>query len=143
MIDYEEELKKFEPCLDVADVEGVIYDREITDLMDVLQEMLREVKSNKMCIRDRRRSAYSSYSTPLPCSYYNEIFFFCQDRGLISKVKIKIKQNISTGYFFQWRYFFIYLSFIVLYSFSMPAISVFIVYSRISFPNASDDSRTG
>ena len=24
MIDYEEELKKFEPCLDVADVEGVI-----------------------------------------------------------------------------------------------------------------------
>ena len=44
MIDYEEELKKFEPCLDVADVEGAIYDREI---MDVLQEMLREVKSNR------------------------------------------------------------------------------------------------
>ncbi len=47
MIDYEEELKKFEPCLDVADVEGAIYDREITDIMDVLQEMLREVKSNR------------------------------------------------------------------------------------------------
>ena len=29
MIDYEEELKKFEPCLDVADVEGAIYDREM------------------------------------------------------------------------------------------------------------------
>ncbi len=47
MIDYEEELKKFEPCLDVADAEGAIYDREITDIMDVLQEMLREVKSNR------------------------------------------------------------------------------------------------
>ena len=47
MIDYEEELKKFEPSLDVADVEGAIYDREITDIMDVLQEMLREVKSNR------------------------------------------------------------------------------------------------
>ena len=47
MIDYEEELKKFEPCLDVADVEGAIYGREITDIMDVLQEMLREVKSNR------------------------------------------------------------------------------------------------
>ena len=47
MIDYEEELKKFEPCLDVADVEGAIYYREITDIMDVLQEMLREVKSNR------------------------------------------------------------------------------------------------
>ena len=30
----------------------------------------------------QRIPAYSSYSTPLPCSYYNEIFFFCQDRGL-------------------------------------------------------------
>ena len=47
MIDYEAELKKFEPCLDVPDVEGAIYDREITDIMDVLQEMLREVKSNR------------------------------------------------------------------------------------------------
>ena len=28
MIDYEEELKKFEPCLDVADAEGAIYERE-------------------------------------------------------------------------------------------------------------------
>ena len=47
MIDYEEDLKKFEPCLEVADVVFVIYDREITDIMDVLQEMLREVKSNR------------------------------------------------------------------------------------------------
>ena len=31
MIDYEEELKKFEPCLDVTDAEGAIYDRELTD----------------------------------------------------------------------------------------------------------------
>ena len=28
MIDYEEELKKFEPCLDVTDAESAIYDRE-------------------------------------------------------------------------------------------------------------------
>ena len=46
MIDYEEELKKFEPCLDVTDAEGAIYDRELTDILDVLQEVLREAKSN-------------------------------------------------------------------------------------------------
>lgn len=46
MIDYEEELKKFEPCLDVAEAEGAIYDHELTDILDVLQEMLREAKSN-------------------------------------------------------------------------------------------------
>ena len=47
MIDYEEELKKFEPRLDVADAEGAIYDRELTDILDVLQEVLREAKSGR------------------------------------------------------------------------------------------------
>ena len=47
MIDYEEELKKFEPSLDVADAEGAIYDRELTDILDVLQEVLREAKSGR------------------------------------------------------------------------------------------------
>lgn len=47
MIDYEEELKKFEPCLDVADVEGAIYERELTDILDILQEVLREAKSGR------------------------------------------------------------------------------------------------
>ena len=47
MIDYEEELKKFEPCLDVADSEGAIYERELTDILDILQEVLREAKSGR------------------------------------------------------------------------------------------------
>lgn len=47
MIDYEEELKKFEPCLDVADAEDAIYDHELTDILDVLQEVLKEAKSGK------------------------------------------------------------------------------------------------
>ena len=42
MIDYEEELKKFEPCLDVTDAESAIY-----DILDILQEMLREAKSGR------------------------------------------------------------------------------------------------
>ena len=47
MIDYEEELKKFEPCLDVTDAEGAIYDHELTDILDVLQEMLKGSKENR------------------------------------------------------------------------------------------------
>ena len=47
MIDYEEELKKFEPCLDVADAEGAIHERELTDILDILQEVLREAKSGR------------------------------------------------------------------------------------------------
>ena len=41
MIDYEEELKKFEPCLDVTDAEGAIYDRELTlSLIHILLPVL-------------------------------------------------------------------------------------------------------
>ena len=47
MIDYEEELRKFEPCLDVTDAEWAIYDHELTDILDVLQEMLKESKENR------------------------------------------------------------------------------------------------
>ena len=43
MIDYEEELKKFEPCLDVADAEGEIYERELKDILEILQEVIRFV----------------------------------------------------------------------------------------------------
>ena len=47
MIDYEEELKKFEPILDVRDAEGVISKQELTDMLDILQEVLKEAKSGK------------------------------------------------------------------------------------------------
>lgn len=47
MIDYEEELKKFEPSLDVNDAEGAIYAHELTDLLDVLREIMQEGRNNK------------------------------------------------------------------------------------------------
>lgn len=50
MLDYEEELKKFEPCLDVTDAESAIYEKELTDILDVLQEVLREAKSGR-CVK--------------------------------------------------------------------------------------------
>ena len=46
MIDYDEELKKFEPCLDVSEAESAIYDRELTDMLDILQDMVRESEKN-------------------------------------------------------------------------------------------------
>ena len=42
MIDFEEELKKFEPSMEVEDAEDAIYNRDLTDMMDILQEMLTE-----------------------------------------------------------------------------------------------------
>ena len=39
MINYEEELKKFHPSLDVNEAEDAIYSRDLTD---ILKEMLQE-----------------------------------------------------------------------------------------------------
>ena len=39
MIDYEEELKKFKPCLDVEEVESAVYNQDLTDAIDILKEI--------------------------------------------------------------------------------------------------------
>nr|WP_317361648.1 hypothetical protein [uncultured Blautia sp.] len=47
MINYEEELKKFQPCLDVDDAEDAIYKQDLTDVIDILKEMLKEQKTTQ------------------------------------------------------------------------------------------------
>ncbi len=43
-MDFEEELKKFEPSMEVDEAEDAIYQRDMTDMMDVVQEILRETR---------------------------------------------------------------------------------------------------
>ncbi|MCC8137195.1 MAG: hypothetical protein LIO76_03880 [Clostridiales bacterium] len=47
MINYEEELKKFHTSMDVNEAEDAIYSRDLTDMSDILKEMLREEKKNR------------------------------------------------------------------------------------------------
>ena len=44
MLNYEEELKKFKPCLDVDEGEDAIYSRDLTDVIDILKEMMKNDK---------------------------------------------------------------------------------------------------
>ena len=44
MINFEEELKNFKPSLEVEEAEQAIYNHEMTDMTDVMQEMLQELK---------------------------------------------------------------------------------------------------
>ena len=39
MIDFEEELKKFEPSMEVEEAEEEIQKRDLTDLTDILRQM--------------------------------------------------------------------------------------------------------
>ncbi len=50
MINFEEELKKFHPSLEVEDAEDAIYNQDLTDMADLLVKMLKESeqKSNEV-----------------------------------------------------------------------------------------------
>ena len=39
MLNYEEELKKFKPALDVDEVENMVYGSDIMDVIDLFREM--------------------------------------------------------------------------------------------------------
>ena len=47
MINYEEELKKFHPSLDLNEAEDAIYNRDFTDVTDILKELINDEKKKK------------------------------------------------------------------------------------------------
>lgn len=44
MLNYEEELKKFKPSLEVEDIEEAVYQEDMTDMTDILREMMKQNK---------------------------------------------------------------------------------------------------
>ena len=44
MLNYEEELKKYHPSMDVNEAEDAIYSRDLTDVIDILKEMMKNDK---------------------------------------------------------------------------------------------------
>ena len=43
MIDFEEELKKFHPSLEVEDAEEAIYNQDLTDMADLFVKMVKDL----------------------------------------------------------------------------------------------------
>lgn len=44
MINFEEELKKYEPSLEIEEAEEAIYNHDMTDVTDIIAELLRNQK---------------------------------------------------------------------------------------------------
>lgn len=42
MIDFEMEIKKFHPSLEIEDAEEAIYNQDLTDMADILVKMVKE-----------------------------------------------------------------------------------------------------
>ena len=44
MLNFEEELKKFKPSLEVEDIEDAVYQEDLTDMTDLLKQMMEQNK---------------------------------------------------------------------------------------------------
>ncbi len=44
MLNFDEELKKFKPCLEVEDIEDAVYEEELTDVTDFLKQVMEQTK---------------------------------------------------------------------------------------------------
>ena len=44
MLNFEEELKKFQPSLEVEDIEDAVYQEDLTDMTDILREIIEQTK---------------------------------------------------------------------------------------------------
>lgn len=44
MLNYEEELKKFQPSLEVEDIEEAVYGEDLTDMQDIIREAVEQTK---------------------------------------------------------------------------------------------------
>lgn len=47
MINFEEEVKKFHPSLEIEEAEDAIYNNNISDITDVMIQMVNELKSEE------------------------------------------------------------------------------------------------
>ena len=44
MLNYEEEIKKFKPCLEVEEIEEAVYQEDLSDMTDLLREVMDKKK---------------------------------------------------------------------------------------------------
>lgn len=44
MINFEDEIKKFKPCLEIEEAEEAIYAYDTKDVSEILSEMIQEIK---------------------------------------------------------------------------------------------------
>ncbi len=47
MINFEEELKKFHPSLEIEDAEDALYRKNLTDIADLVVDIVKEVKEEE------------------------------------------------------------------------------------------------
>ena len=61
MLNYEEELRKFKPSLEVDQIEEAVYKEDLTDMQDLLKEVMEKKKKKK---KEKSKNKNWTYRTP-------------------------------------------------------------------------------
>ena len=56
MLDFDEEIKKFQPSLEVEDAEDAIYNNDVPDITELITKIMERVKDNYEMLQMRQRS---------------------------------------------------------------------------------------
>ncbi len=51
MINFEEELKKFKPSLEISQAEEAIYKNDLRDMTDIIEDIMKEMKTTPVIKR--------------------------------------------------------------------------------------------
>ena len=57
MLNFEEELKKFHPSLEIEEAEDAIYNQDLTDMADLLVSLVKEDKAESAAITTKKKKA--------------------------------------------------------------------------------------
>ena len=44
MLNYDEEVKKYHPTLEVEDIEGAVYQEDLSDMTDIIRQIMEQTK---------------------------------------------------------------------------------------------------
>ena len=58
MINFEEELKKFHPSLEIEEAEDALYRKNLTDIADLVVELVKEVKEEDDKKQERQNEMF-------------------------------------------------------------------------------------
>ncbi len=54
MLNFEDELKKFKPSLEIEDAEEIIYNQDLDDMSDVLVKLLKDARAESDAVKRNR-----------------------------------------------------------------------------------------
>ena len=74
MLNFEDEIKKFQPSLEVEDIEGAVYQEDLTDMTDIIREVmdyaeLAIAKGNPNAVTDGKTALMLARTAVLAAGY--------------------------------------------------------------------------